>query len=265
VTPMRLFRPKKDASGAEMPFLDHLEELRRRILWSLVALLAAACIGFWLVMHFNVLGLLIAPIKPYLLGSKLKYLGPTDPFFISFKLALVVGVLLALPIVVYQIWAFVSPAMLPHERKVIVPTLYLGLLLFLTGMALAYFFALPMTLKFMLSFQTETLEQNIVASAYLGFVVKLLLGFGAVFELPVVVLILSMLGIVNSKMLAAKRRHALVVNTILASVLTPGDVIVLTVFMMIPLVLLYEMSIALSKLVERRRARAEAGSLAEAS
>jgi sec-independent protein translocase protein TatC len=96
-------------------------------------------------------------------------------------------------------------------------------------------------------------------------VVKLLLGFGAVFELPVVVLILSMLGIVNSKMLAAKRRHALVVNTILASVLTPGDVIVLTVFMMIPLVLLYEMSISLSKLVERRRARAEAGSLAEAS
>ena len=244
-----------------MPFLDHLEELRHRILWSLVAILAGVGVGFWLVVHFDVLNLLIEPIRPFLEGEKPKYLSPTDPFFITLKLAIIVGLLLALPIVVYQIWAFVSPAMHPHERRVIIPTLYLGLVLFLAGMALAYFLALPMSLKFLMGFQTEALEQNIVFAAYMSFVVKMLLGFGLIFEMPVVILILSLLGVVDSKMLATRRRHALVVNAIVASLITPGDVIVLTLFMMVPLILLFEMSIGLAKLVERRRARA---ALAEA-
>ena len=245
-----------------MPFLDHLEELRRRILWSLIALFAGAGIGFWLVMHFDVLSLLVAPILPLLDTGRLKYLGPTDPFFITLKLGIVVGVLLALPVVVYHIWAFVSPAMEPAERRVILPTLYLGLVLFAAGVALAYFLALPMTLRFMMGFQTETLEQSIVAAAYLGFVVKLLLAFGVVFELPVVILVLALLGVVDARMLASKRRHALVAIAVLASILTPGDVIVLTLFMMVPLILLYELSIGLAKLVERRR---RVAALAEAA
>ena len=236
-----------------MPFLEHLEELRVRIFWGLVALFAGALIGFWVVMQFDVLGWLIAPIRPFLDGPKLKYLSPADPFFLTLKLAVVIGLLLALPVVVYQVWAFVSPAMLPSEKRVIVPTLYLGLLLFAAGVALAYFIALPMTLRFMLSFQTEALEPSIVAPAYLGFVVKLLLAFGAVFELPVVILVLAVLGVVDARMLAAKRRHALVISAIVASLLTPGDVIVLTAIMMVPLILLYELGILLARVVERRR------------
>lgn len=239
-----------------MPFLDHLEELRWRILWSMIALLAAALFGFWLVTEFDVLGLLVRPIQPYVGDGKLKYLSPMDPFFVTLKLALVVGILLAFPIIAYQVWSFVSPALTKQERRAIIPSLYLGLVLFVLGMALAYFAALPVTLQFVMGFQTETLEQNITIGPYMGFIVRLLLGFGLVFELPVVILVLAILGLVSSDMLRSKRRYAIVIITIVASLITPGDVVLLTVFLMIPLILLYEMSIGLTRIVERRRERA---------
>ncbi len=243
---------------AEMPFLDHLEELRWRLIWSLLALLVCAGAAFFLVMRFDVLGLLIEPIKPFLHGSKLKYLSPTEPFFITLKLALTVGLVLASPIVVYQIWAFLSPALLPSERRVIVPSLYLGLVLFALGVAMAYEIVLPMTLRFTMGFQTESLEQAIVIGEYLSVVTRLLLAFGAVFELPIVILVLSALGVVTPEFLAAKRRHAIVGSTVLASLLTPGDVITVTLLMMAPLILLYEFSIVLSRMVVRRRVAAAA-------
>ena len=239
-----------------MPFLDHLEELRWRVLYSLITLIVGAIIGFVLVTEVDLLGLLIAPVEPYLgENRRLAYLSPTDPFFITLKLALLVGLLLSAPVIVYQVWAFVAPALEREERRAIVPSFYLGLVLFLLGAALAYFAALPVTLKFMMSFQTESLEQNLTVGPYLSFVVRMLLAFGLVFEMPIVILVLSVFGIVDPAMLRSKRRHAIVVITILASVITPGDVVLLTLFLMIPLILLYEMSIGLSALVERRRVR----------
>jgi sec-independent protein translocase protein TatC len=250
-------RPKlARTADQEMPFLDHLEELRWRILWSLAAVLVGTVVGFIVVVRFEVLALLIAPIKPLLEGTELKYLSPTDPFFITLKLAVAVGLLLATPIVIYQAWAFISPALLPHERRAIVPSFYLGLVLFLGGVALGYFAVLPITLEFMMGFQAESLEQSITIGHYMSFVVRLLLAFGLVFELPVVILVLAIVGVVDSRMLASKRRYALVASVIVASVITPGDFVVLTLFMMIPLVLLYELSIGLARLVERRRERA---------
>jgi sec-independent protein translocase protein TatC len=240
-------------TSGEMPFLDHLEELRWRLLWSLLAVFAFTIIGFLLVTRLDVLGLLIAPITPFLDGSKLKYLSPTEPFFITLKLALGVGLLLAAPIIVYQIWAFLSPALLPSEKRAIVPSLYFGLVLFMIGVAMAYYIALPVTLQFTMGFQTESLEQAIVISEYLSVVIRLLLAFGVVFELPVVILALTFVGLVTPEFLAEKRRHAIAGITILCALITPGDVITLTILMMIPLVLLYELSITLSKLVVRRR------------
>ena len=238
-----------------MPFLDHLEELRWRLIWSLGAVLICAVAGYFLVTRLDVLGILVAPIEPFLKGTRLKYLSPTEPFFITLKLAVAVGLVLASPIVIYQIWAFLAPALLPSEKRVIVPALYMGLVLFALGVVMAYELVLPMTLSFTMSFQTESLEQSIVIGEYMGFVTRLLLAFGAVFELPVVVLILSALGAVTPEFLASKRKHAIVIITVLASVLTPGDVITLTIMMMAPLLLLYEFSIVLSKLVTRRRRR----------
>jgi sec-independent protein translocase protein TatC len=252
---MALF--SKNAAG-EMPFLDHLEELRWRILWSLLTLVVGALVGFFVVNRFDVLGILVDPIEPFLNGTKLKYLSPTDPFFITLKLAITVGFLLASPVIVYQLWAFLAPALLPSEKRVIIPALYMGLVLFAVGVVMAYEWVLPVTLRFTMSFQTESLEQSIVIGAYMAVVTRLLLAFGAVFELPVVVLILSALGLVTPEFLASKRRHAIVAITILASVLTPGDVITVTVMMMLPLILLYELGIFLSRLVTRRRRRAAA-------
>lgn len=249
---------KRADQSQEMPFLDHLEELRWRILWSLAALLLTTLLGFWLVTRFDVLGLLIRPITPFLHGTKLKYLNPTDPFFITLNLAITVGILLSLPIIVYQVWAFVAPALKREEKRAIVPALYLGLVLFSMGAAIAYFGAVPLTLRFMMSFQSSSLEQNIIIGEYLGLVVKIILAFGAIFEIPVVVLILATLGLITSAFLARVRRYFIVVAAIAASILTPGDAVSLTIFMMVPLMLLYELSILLAKMVERRRLRAAA-------
>lgn len=243
----------------EMPFLDHLEELRWRILWSLLAVIACSVAGFILVDRLGVMMLLIRPIEPFLHGEKLKYLSPTDPFFITLKLAITTGFVLASPVVVYQIWAFLAPALLPSERKVIVPSLYLGVVLFLGGVLMAYRVVLPVTLEFTMGFQTQFLEQNIVVGPYMAMVTRLLLAFGVVFELPVVILILSAMGLVTPEFLAAKRRHAIAAITVVASVLTPGDVITVTLMMMVPLTLLYELSIVLSRMVTRRRIAAAAG------
>jgi sec-independent protein translocase protein TatC len=216
----------------------------------------ATVVGFLLVTSFDVLGLLIAPIQPLLAGDRLKYLSPTETLFITLKLALTAGVILASPIIIYQVWAFISPALTRQERRSIVPALYLGLVLFLGGIAMAYFIALPITLKFMMSFQTQALEESIMVGPYLGFVVRLLLAFGIAFELPVIILVLSVLGIVDSTMLRKGRRWALVGITIGASLITPGDILT-TFFLMVPLLFLYELGILMARKVESRaRARA---------
>ena len=250
-------KPRQDHSG-EMPFLDHLEELRWRILWALLAIVVTSIIGFVLVTRLDVLGILVAPIEPFLDGTKLKYLSPTDPFFITLKLAILVGLVLASPILIYQVWAFLAPALLPSEKRVIVPALYMGVVLFAAGVFMAYEIVLPMTLRFTMGFQTESLEQSIVIGAYMAVVTRILLAFGVVFELPVVVLILAALGVVTPEFLASKRRHAIAIITVVAALLTPGDVITVTLMMMGPLMVLYELSIFLARLVTRKRAAAAA-------
>ena len=242
---------------AEMPFLDHLEELRWRILWSLLALSLSTGLAFLVVMHWDFIGLLKRPIDPYLTehGGKLVFLAVTDSFFVTLKIAIALGFVAASPIIFYQVWSFLAPALMPREKRAIVPSLYLGLILFAAGVALAYLVALPFTLKFMLNFQTESLEPQITAGYYFSFVLKLLLGFGAIFEMPVVILILAAMGLVNSRFLASKRRYAFAGMAIAASLLTPGDAITATVILMGPLLLLYELSIVLARIVERARVR----------
>lgn len=245
--------------GAEMPFLDHLEELRWRILWALLALIIATGLGLGLVWNLPIVELLKHPIDPYLPDGKLVFLAVTDAFFVKLKVALAMGFVLASPIVFYQVWAFFAPALTTRERRAIVPALYLGLILFFGGVALAYFVALPFTLQFMFSIETETMIPFITAGLYFGFVLKLLLGFGVLFEMPVVVLVLSAIGLVTSQFLRSKRRYAIAGLAVLSALITPGDAITATVVLMGPLILLYELSIVLAKLVERGRARGAAG------
>lgn len=252
---MKWRRHVKTPTG-EMPFVEHLEELRWRLAWSLLALLVCTGLGFYVAARFDLLGLLKKPMDPYIGSTELLALSVTDPFFITFKLALTLGLIMAAPIIAYQVWAFLAPALTPREKRSIIPALYLGAVLFWVGVAVAYVYALPMTLGFLAGFQTESLKLAVTAGFYFGFVIKLLVAFGVIFELPVVVLILATLGLVTSRFLREKRRFAVAGMAVTAAFVTPGDAITATIFMMGPLLLLYELSILLARLVERRRERA---------
>ncbi len=243
-----------------MPFLDHLEELRWRILWSLAALVAGAVAGFFIVLRFGVMSILMEPVRRAFENPDLRLiaLSPADTFWVTMRLGIAVGVLLALPIVVYHIWRFLSPALEPHEKRAIIPALYLGLVLFCAGVAMAYFLALPITLEFFQLLQEEFVEHQLEVSKTLGFITTLLLVFGIIFELPVVIMVLTAVGLVTPDFLRSKRRHAIVLITVAASLISPGDVITLTVMMMIPLILLYELGIHLSAGIFRKKLKRQA-------
>ena len=247
-------------SRGEMPFLDHLEELRWRILWSLLSVVVGAVVGFILVVRFGVLDLLINPYYAVMDEEvRLVFLSPTEPFFLILRVGILLGLVLASPIIIYQIWAFLSPALERHEKRAIIPALYMGVVLFGAGVGLSYYLALPVTLRFLLFFAEGYFEQMLQAGPYLGFVTKLLMAFGVLFELPVVIMILSALGLVTPAFLRAKRRHAIVIITVLASLLSPGDVVTVTAMMMAPLVLLYEFSILLSVVITKQRRTRDIG------
>jgi sec-independent protein translocase protein TatC len=234
--------------AAEMPFLDHLEELRRRIIWALLALAICAVLGFFVVTELDVIGLLERPFQRVMPDQNLLFTSPTTPVVVTFKLAFVVGFILALPVIAYQAWAFFSPALYEHEKKLVIPAIGIGFLLFLAGIAMAYFFVLPLGLNFLLGFQAESLEPIITIDEYLKFATRLILAFGLIFEMPVVLVLLGMLGIVTPAGLRRYRRHAIVGLAIASALLTPADVGTMAM-LFTPMILLYEASIWLVKIV----------------
>jgi len=242
-------------STAEMPFLDHLEELRWRIIWSLAAIVVCVAVGFVIVIKFNLLVWMQGPMLPYLHGRRLMNTHPGGGFSIMMQTAIILGVVLALPVVIYQAWLFLAPALHRHEKKVVLPVIIGAVALFICGALLAWYFVLPMTLRFLTSMGDEAFDQMISANEYFGFVTSLVLAMGAVFELPIAILALSALGLVTPQFLSKFRRHAVIGSYLVAAVITPGDLFVTSVALMIPLYLLYELSIGLSWLVFRKRQR----------
>jgi len=250
-------------SSAEMPFLDHLEELRWRIIWSLAAIVVCVGLAFVLVLKFDLLTWIQGPILPFLKGRRLVYTHPGDGFSILMQTAIIVGIVLALPVILYQVWAFLAPALHRHEKRIVMPVIGGGVFLFVCGAALAWYFVLPMTLRFLFGLGDESFDQMITVSEYFGFITSMVLAMGAVFELPIAILLLSVLGLVTPRFLAKFRRHAAVGSYAVAAIITPGDLFVTSVALMIPLYLLYELSIILSWIVFRRREkRAAAEALA---
>jgi sec-independent protein translocase protein TatC len=238
-----------------MPFLDHLEELRWRLMWIFGAVVVGVLIAFVLVMKYDVISVLSRPILPYLGGRKLVYTHPGDPFSIAMTASFAVGTIFALPVILYQLWAFLAPALYEHEKKIAVPIVVGAAALFLAGVSLSFFVVLPFTLKFLMRFQAASLEPMITASEYFSFAISMSLAFGAVFELPIAILGLTALGIVTPKMLVTFRRHALVLSVVVAAFITPGADIVSLVALSVPLYFLYELSVLLSTMVVRRRTR----------
>lgn len=241
--------------GGDMPFLDHLEELRMRILRSLGAIVLGFGVGLWAVQQLDVLTWLKEPISAYLPSGRLVFTSPTEPLMIVLKLGFVVGLVLASPAIIWQIWAFLSPALYERERKLVVPALVAGLLLFLTGAALGYIFVVPQAVRVFFSFQADALQPMITYREWFGFVLQIVLALGISFELPLVIILLAALGVVTPVGLHRFRRFAVVGAFVAGAVLSPGADIFSMLMMTAPLLLLYEVGVAGATIIHRRRLR----------
>lgn len=232
-----------------MTIIEHLEELRRRLLFAVLAFAAGIAVSFLFVEP--ILALLIRPI------GRVVFLAPTEAFFVRLKVAALAGAFLSLPVVLYQVWRFIGVGLTSTERRYALSLLPFSLLLFAGGAAFAFFAILPVGVKFLLGYQTEQLTPMISIGAYLSFATAFVLAFGLVFQLPLVILFLARLGIVTPASLAAGRKYALLGIVILSAVLTPGGDVVSQSLMAIPTYLLYELSIWIARAVVPRRSRQE--------
>jgi sec-independent protein translocase protein TatC len=253
--------------AGEMPFLDHLEELRWRLMWVFGALLVGVGVSFYFLITNDdfIIDFLAAPILPYLASGKLTVFHPAAAFKIIMNLSFVLGTLFASPVIVWHLWGFLSPALYTHEKKVVIPVLLLAVVLFLAGAALSWFVILPITLKFLAGIQAESLQTVYGFSEYFGFAIGMTVALGAAFELPTVILLLSMLGIVTPAMLNRFRRFAIVGSIVLAAFITPGGDPFSLMLLTFPLYGLYELSVVLSALVYRWKRRKEKAAEAEPS
>ncbi len=242
-------------ADTEMPFLDHLEELRHRLFWIAGAIVVGIVVSFIFLSQkrLDLVGVLAEPIKPYLSGKSLVYTHPGTSFKIILNASVITGLLLATPVIGYQLWGFFAPALHPHEKRIIVPVLFGMLGLFLAGVALCFFVVLPFTLRFFHGFESATLTPMIEATQYFGFAFSMMLAFGIAFELPIAIMLLSALGILSPSFLTRYRRHAIVVCVVAAAFITP-DASPTTLFALAgPLYFLFELGVALSFMVTRRR------------
>ena len=249
-----VLKRKTKEKRAEMPFLDHLEELRWRILRSAIYVVALSFLGYFLVGRLDVVNLLKLPIEPFLQDGQLVFTRPTDAFLITLKLSILIGLIFAFPFVFYEVWAFLSPALYAHEKKHVLPALLAGSGLFMVGAWMAYLWIIPAALRIMLSerFVGQGLVPLITAGDYFSFATQIILAFGIVFELPLIMVLLAIMGIVDPQFFAKNRRYAVLLGAVVAAFVTPQDV--LTMLMMwAPILLLYEVGISVGKLVWKRR------------
>jgi sec-independent protein translocase protein TatC len=233
--------PAAPAAGEEtvMSLVDHLSELRRRIGISLLAVALGTVVGFYFAPQL--ISILKAPLN---LGKPLVYTGLGDAFFINVKIAVVVGFVLAMPVLLWQLWAFISPGLTREERRMARPWAPLALAFFVIGVVVAYVI-LPFASTFLLSFSSPDLQPLITASEYFGFVTTLCLAFGLVMEYPIVLVLLAKVGIITSARLRSSRRFVILAIAIISAVVTPGGDPISPTVLGVTMYVLYEFSIVL--------------------
>lgn len=249
---------REEEEGGRMSFFDHLVELRKRIIHSAIAILIGMVIG--LTVSEKVFGYLARPMLAALhnahLEEKLIYTSPTGAISLIITLGLYLGIVIALPVVLYEIWLFIAPGLYRHERRAVSLFVISSMFLFLGGVAFGYFISLPYVLKFLIGFQGP-FKPLISINEYFDMILIVLLGLGIIFELPVLIFCLSLFGIVTPKFLWKNFRYAILVITILAAVVTPTpDATTMVIFMGV-MTLLYVLGIGVSYLVVRRKRRSQ--------
>lgn len=236
--------PEEDDAEGNMSILRHLEELRTRIIRSLIAIAVGSCVSYFY----------IEEIMRYLTlpTGRLYYLQPAEAFFTYIKIAIFAGFLLALPVVFYQVWKFILPALTVRERTVIGILVPSSVLLFFSGLAFSFFLVLPAALQFFIGFSTENLQPMFTLHQYFDFVLAFILPFGAVFELPLLVIVFAKLGFIGSKFLQSKQRIVIFLSFVVGAVISPTPDIFTQSMIAIPLILLYELSYLVVRFVLRR-------------
>lgn len=250
----------KDIDDTKAPLMEHLIELRQRLLRCVVAL----ALGFVLCFVFSeqLFAILVHPLKEAFgaAGGKLVYTKLYEAFFVQVKIAIFGAFFLSFPIIANQLWAFVAPGLYAKEKKALLPFLLATPVLFVGGASFAYFLVMPTAFHFFLQFQGNAggleLEALPSADAYLGLVMQFVLAFGISFLLPVLLMLLNHAGLVTREQLVGMRRYMIVAAFILAAVLTPPDV-VSQLMLAIPLILLYELALIAMRFTDRRRERDE--------
>ncbi|MFH2036441.1 MAG: twin-arginine translocase subunit TatC [Candidatus Zixiibacteriota bacterium] len=237
--------PESKKSG-NMPFLDHIEELRWRLLKGLISIVVLAILAFAFADY--VFKFLIMPLG----DVKLHFTEVTGSFYAYLKVSLFAGLFLALPIVFYQLWKFIGPGLYDQEKKVVLPMAFFSTILFLGGASFCFFLVLPFAIKFLIGYGGELLNPIITVSSYISFAGLLIVAFGLAFQVPVIGYFLGKIGIINGAIMAKARPYAIVVFLIGAAILTPPDVFT-QILLAGPLYALYEITIILVKLTGKKK------------
>ena len=245
----------------KMSFMEHLGELRVRIVRALIALLIGTVIG--LPFSQKIVDWLARPVIK--LNYTLVFTAPAEAFWVQMKVGLIVGLFIAAPAILWQVWAFIAPGLHTHERKYAAPFVIIGSLLFLGGGAFSLFVVTPYAIQFLLSYARPGLTPMITLQNHVDFLLKFTLAFGAVFELPLALTLLSRVGIVNPKMLAKNRKYAILGAFVAGAVLTPTPDAFNQAMMAGPLIILYEVGIVCARIFGRKPAPAPTPAPAESA
>ncbi|MFC1563016.1 twin-arginine translocase subunit TatC, partial [candidate division KSB1 bacterium] len=229
----------------KMSFVDHLEEMRWVIVKSLISVVAFSIISF--IFSKRLVEFLTAPYPGTLIA-----LGPTDIFFLHISLSITVGIIASLPVIIYQFWSFIAPGLLEKEKGFVPWILFFTILCFIIGASFAYYMIIPLGLKFFAKWQTSQLLMNVSIDKYVSFMTRILIAFGAAFELPIMSMFLARIGLLTPDFMRKMRGYAVVVLFAGAAVLTPPDGTT-QIALAIPMVILYEISIWLTKIVVKKR------------
>ncbi len=237
----------------KMTFIEHIEELRKRLLWSILAVII--CFIPTYAFSERLFDILMQPIIRNLPeGSTLIFTRPAEGFTTYLKVSLFAALVLAFPFILYQAWKFVAPALYKHEKQIVIPFIFFGTVFFALGAAFCYFVASPPAFKFLLSeYSSEYVKALPTIGDALSFFMALILGFGLVFEFPLVVFVLARLGIVDSQMLRSKRRYAILVCAMAAAIITPTTDVLSMMFMLVPLIVFYEVGILVAWAFGKKR------------
>jgi sec-independent protein translocase protein TatC len=243
--------PDLDESG-KMSFLEHLDELRKRIVWSAIAIGLGFCIAAVFVRE--IYSFVMDPMQDLLgPGGQLIYTEPTEAFGLYIKLAVIAGLMIASPVIMTQVWLFIAPGLYAHEKKFAVPFVGLSSICFIVGAAFAHYVVFPLSWEFLGSFAGETLTFMPRVQPAFSLYLKLVIAFGLVFQMPPVVLILSRLGIVTSRFLIKNFKYAVLIIFVAAAILTPDASPITQTAMAGPMIVLYWISIGLAWLFGKRR------------